>query len=84
MKTLSIIFYIVVGIATIIRFLQLFNIRARYHELTIMRRMSKEKQRDIKLNEMSPKFVLMCIGESLLFLLSSTYKCNFLGADNKQ
>ena len=70
MKTLSIIFYIVVGIATIIRFLQLFNIRARYHELTIMRRMRKEKQRDIKLNEMSPKFVLMCIGESLLFLIS--------------
>lgn len=70
MNTLSIIFYVVVGIAAIIRFLQLFNIRARYHELTIMRRLRKEKQRDIELGEMSPKFVLMCVGEFLLFLVS--------------
>ena len=27
---------------------------------------------------------MVCTGNNQQFLLSSTYKCNFLGADNKQ
>lgn len=70
MKTLSIAFYAIVGIAAIIRFVQLFNIRSRYHEIAIMRRLRKEMNRDIELGEMSPEFVLMCMGEFLLFIIS--------------
>lgn len=71
MRTIiSIAFWVVIGMIAIVRATYLFNLRNRYHQLTIYRRKKLDLNRDVRLEEMTPQFVWMCLCEMTMFFIT--------------
>ena len=67
---MSVLFWVVIFITIILRLFHFFNMRTRFHQASIARRMQKEANWQMPLGNLPPFYLWMCIEEFAMLALS--------------